>query len=239
MSAGVGNREHVAPSEEFGVPTSDKLIADARARVSCVEEKVKKQVEQYIDTQLAALLAEAERVSIILRDTDEERTSRRMDARRKAARWTTDVKRPSGTVTLFSRCLRELIDHVDALTDKKIQTSLMVDLGFVLKVANDMGALLIESVAEGQSAIKRLSEDRTAPATKERQKRKQFLDERVQVRAKEYLKRPGVSKKSKPQRIALAIHESIASDLEAVGLKGVGVDAIAARLRQKPISERS
>ena len=68
-------------------------------------------------------------------------------------------------------------------------------------------------------------------------KRKQFLDERVRVRAMEYMARPGVSKKSKPHRIALAIRESIKSGLEAVGLEGVGVDAIAGRLREKPITE--
>ena len=72
MSAKLGKEECGAPGEELVAPNSDDLIAIARARIGAVEGKVKEQVEQYINGRLAAELAEAERLSIVLQDTDAE-----------------------------------------------------------------------------------------------------------------------------------------------------------------------
>ena len=78
----------------------------------------------------------------------------------------------------------------------------------------------------------------TQQAAKERGRRKEVRDERVRVRAEEYLARPGISKRSTPESIAEGIIGLVTDDLKAVGIKEIGVDAIATRLRQNPTIER-
>jgi hypothetical protein len=226
------NEDFVGPSD-----APDEL-ANARARIEVIEGKVKEQVGQYVDGCLATWLAEAERLSIVLQDTDEERASRRRAAKRKASQWKADAQRPSGVLGLFSSSLREVTDHVDALADKAIRTSLMVDLGFILQVVGNMSAHLMESESNGQNALQHLHKDRTKPATKARRSQREFRDELVRVRADEYIAKPGKSKKSTFESIAEGIIDSVNSGLKAAGMEGIGVDAIAARLRKNPTTER-
>jgi hypothetical protein len=234
------NLEPGADNEDFvGLPDSPaELIANARARIDALEAKVVQQVDQYADTCLAASLAEAERLSIVLRDTDKERASRREAAKRKASRWRADFRRPSGILGLFSSKLRKVTGHIDGLRDKGVQASLMEDLAFLLHVVGSMDDQLMESESNGQNALKHLNNDRTGPPTKARRKRKEFRDERVRVRAEEYRARPGISKRSTPESIAEGIIDLVNSDLKAMGMKEIVVDAIATRLRKNPTNER-
>jgi hypothetical protein len=71
-------------------------------------------------------------------------------------------------------------------------------------------------------ARKESQKKQTEGAAKERRRRKEFLDERVRVRAEEYLARPGISKRSRPWSIARGIIDSVNSDLKAEGMEEVG-----------------
>jgi hypothetical protein len=71
----------------------------------------------------------------------------------------------------------------------------------------------------------------TQGAAKEKRRRREFFDERVRDRAEEYRARPGISKRSRPEAVAREIRDAVNSDLKAVGMEEVGVDAIGRRLR--------
>ena len=134
------------------------------------------QVEQYIDGATSAgkdsLDEAARKRDLIVIDTDdgprwmtraaaeglgqntgdaEERRTREA----KAIKWKADAKRPAGVLGLFSRRLREMIDHVDALGDEAAPASLLIDLAFLLEVSNNVGGLagdLAESLTQKSRA---------------------------------------------------------------------------------------
>ena len=144
----------------------DELIANARAGIDAFEGKLKERVERHIDACLAVALAEAADFSAVLREPDKERESRRKAARCKAAKWKEDVERPSGVLGLFKSCLLEVMNYIDALPDRAVQASLMVNLGFLLRASGSSADRLMESESNELEALKRLNDTRTQNATK-------------------------------------------------------------------------
>jgi hypothetical protein len=86
-------------------------------------------------------------------------------------------------------------------------------------------------------ARKESQKKQTTLASRKRRERKELLDELVPALAAELRAIPGKSKFTH-ESIARGILESVNSKLLAAGMKGVGVDAIADRLRKKPTAER-
>jgi hypothetical protein len=129
--------------------------AIARKRILALEGKVRKQIEQDIDARLSA----ATRPSTVQEETDEELATRRLAAERKASKWKADAQGPSRVFGLFSNCLRDVMDHIEALDDEAVRSSLMADLGFLLVASNKAGALAGEQAIENRekgSAVARL-----------------------------------------------------------------------------------
>ena len=159
------NAEHDADGEDLvGLPDSPaELIANARAQIKALEATVRKQIEQDIDARLSV----AERPSAVQEETDEELAARRLAAGRKASKWKADAQRPSGVLGLFSNCLREVRDHIEALDDEAVRSSLMADLGFLLVVSNKAGALAGELAVDNKkkgSAVARQGNSRKPEA---------------------------------------------------------------------------
>jgi len=158
------NLESGADNEDLvGPDSSTELIAAARARIKALEATVRKQIEQDIDARLSA----AKRPSAVQEETDEELAARRLAAERKASKWKADAQRPSGVLGLFANCLLEVMDHIDALTDEAVRSSLMADLGFLLDVSNKAGALAGDWAIEKNkktSAVARLVNSRKPEA---------------------------------------------------------------------------
>ena len=126
------------------VTEAHEQTAIARKRILALESKVSEQVDQYID----AWLAESDRPSTVQEETGEELAARRKAAKRKAEKWKADAQRRSGFLGLFSDSLREAIDHIGALEDEAVRSSLMVNLGFLLVASNNAGALAGELAVE-------------------------------------------------------------------------------------------
>src|SRR3984957_13233194 len=126
------------------VTEAHEQTAIARKRILALESKVSEQVDQYTD----AWLAESDRPSTVQEETGEELAARRKAAKRKAEKWKADAQRRSGFLGLFSDSLREAIDHIDALEDEAVRSSLMVNLGFLLVASNNAGALAGELAVE-------------------------------------------------------------------------------------------
>jgi hypothetical protein len=158
-----GGRE-MSPKQS--VTEAHEQTAIARKRILALEGKVRKQIEQDIDARLSA----AKRPSTVQEETDEELAARRLAAERKASKWKADAQRPSGVLGLFSNCLLEVMDHIDALTDEAVRSSLMADLGFLLDVSNKAGALAGDWAIEKNkktSAVARLVNSRKPEANLE------------------------------------------------------------------------
>src|SRR3984957_20442059 len=127
------------------VTEAHEQTAIARKRILALESKVSEQVDQYTD----AWLAESDRPSTVQEETGEELAARRKAAKRKAAKWKADAQRRSGFLGLFSDSLRAAMDHIDALADETVRSSLMVNLGFLLVASNNAGALASEAAGSG------------------------------------------------------------------------------------------
>jgi hypothetical protein len=150
-------------SAKQSVTEAHEQTAIARKRILALEGKVRKQIEQDIDARLSA----AKRPSTVREETDEELAARGLAAERKASKWKADAQRPSGVLGLFSNCLREVMDHIEALHDEAVRSSLMADLGFLLVASNKAGALAGELAVENKekgSAVARLGNSRKPEA---------------------------------------------------------------------------
>jgi hypothetical protein len=150
----MNNPDGVTPDKEQG--SSGEDLAAARARIKDLEATVRKQFEQDID----ARLPNAKRASAVQEETDEESAARRVAAERKASKLKAYAQRPSSVLGLFSNCLREVMDHIEALDDEGVRSSLMADLGFLLVASNKAGALAGELAVENKkkgTAVARLA----------------------------------------------------------------------------------
>jgi hypothetical protein len=162
------NVEPGADNEDFVRPRDSQaeLIANARAGIDALEGRLKERVERHIDACLAVALDEAADSSAVLREPDKKRAARRKAAKWKAAKWKEDVERPSGILGLFKSCLLEVMNHIDALPDRAVQASLMVNLGFLLRASGSSADRLMESESKELEALKRLNDTRAQDATK-------------------------------------------------------------------------
>jgi hypothetical protein len=178
------DKEQGAAGEDLVGPDSpDELLANARAGIKALECKVREQVEQHIDACLAVALDEAASLSTELRDTKKERAARRKAAKKSASRWKRDVERPSGILGLFKSCLSEVTGHIDKLDDKAAQTSLMVNLGFLLRASGSTAVQLTESKSNELNALKELNKHRTRDATHATEIASALVDEIILKRA--------------------------------------------------------
>ena len=184
----MGNVEHDADSEDFvGLPDSPaELIANARAGIDALEGRLKERVERHIDACLDVELAEAADSSAVLREPDKKRVARRKAAKWKAAKWKEDVERPSGILFLFKSCLLEVMNYIDALPDRAVQASLMVNLGFLLRASGSSADQLMESEYNELKALKLLNDTRPAAATKAKKTDSAQIDEIILNRAFPY-----------------------------------------------------
>jgi hypothetical protein len=180
------NLEPGADSEDFVGPrdSTAELIANARAGIDALEGRLKERVERHIDACLAVALAEAADSSAVLGEPDEKREARRKAAKWKAAKWKEDVERPSGILFLFKSCLLEVMSHIDALPDRAVQASLMVNLGFLLRASGSSADRFMESESnELMKALKLLNDTRPAQATKAKKTDSAQIDEIILNRA--------------------------------------------------------
>jgi hypothetical protein len=196
-----------------------KQAAIARKRILALEGKVSGQVGQYVD----AWLAEAERPSTVQDETDEELAARRKAAKWKAAKWKADAQRRSGFLGLFSDSLRAAMDHIDALADEAVRSSLMVNLGFLLVASNNAGALASEAAGSGAptdiapdlgavidelNAFKQRDKDRPAAATLAKKTASAQVDEIILNRAGPYRTDDGWAHGT-PKKIQPAVERDI------------------------------
>jgi hypothetical protein len=224
------NVEHDADSEDLvGPDSSAELIAGAWERIKALEGTVREQVDQHINARLAEALAESARLSDVLRDTAKESASRREAAKRKASRWRADVRRPSGILGLFSISLREVTGHIDALADKAIRTSLMVDLAFLLHVAGSGGTHLAESEADELKALRRINSHRPQHATRATKNASAKINEIILNRAGPYSTDDGWEQGT-PKKILPDVHK----DIEKLNAEN---ESLPPKRRPKPIKK--
>jgi hypothetical protein len=205
------NLEPGADDEDFVAPrdSTAELIANARAGIDAFEGRLKERVERHIDACLAVALAEAADSSAVLSEPDKKREARRKAARWKAAKWKEDVERPSGVLGLFKSCLLEVMNHIDALPDRAVQASLMVNLGFLLRASGSNADRLMESDSNEFKALKLLNDTRPQPATKARKTDSALINEIILNRASPYRTDDGGWERGTLKKIQLDVEEDI------------------------------
>jgi hypothetical protein len=203
VEPGADNEDFVGPHDSLA-----ELIANARAGIDALEGRLKERVERHIDACLAVALDEAADSSVVLREPDKKRAARRKAAKWKAAKWKEDVERPSGILFLFKSCLLDVMNHIDAIPDRAVQASLMVNLGFLLRASGSSADRLMESELNELKALRQINSHRTNTATHTKKTGSAQIDEIIMKHAGPYRTEDGWQHGT-PKNIRPAVNRGI------------------------------